>query len=127
MTAPNPEVPRTEASASAGEVPGIRSSTTVPNSEVAHTEVPASAGEISGQVPEFNKHVAISLRPLTTFPFLSLPTEIQLMVYEALPITERSITMDFNGRYFMQIYAKGAPVTLLATCRKIHDEAEPIV
>jgi hypothetical protein len=58
---------------------------------------------------------------------LSLPKELRLMVYEALPITTRSITLDINMEYFFRIYTKEAPVSLFTTCREVRNVAEPIM
>ena len=61
------------------------------------------------------------------FPFLSLPKELRLMVYDFLPIEIRhhSITFwqSFND-YALTIVSKRLPgISLLATCKQIHSEA----
>jgi hypothetical protein len=61
----------------------------------------------------------------STFPFLSLPKELRLMVYSNLPIrTTHRPLISINGHL---IHTTLPGVTILATCREIATEARSIL
>jgi hypothetical protein len=57
---------------------------------------------------------------------LSLPKELRLIVFEAIPVVGRSATINLNSGP-ITVSVIGGPVALLATCRQIHKEALPIL
>ncbi|KAF2112179.1 hypothetical protein BDV96DRAFT_649538 [Lophiotrema nucula] len=68
------------------------------------------------------------------FPFLNLPSELRLMIYEHLSITTRHHTLSFKtkfSRYLkptmlsVTLVTRTLPVPLLRTCKQIHSEASP--
>jgi hypothetical protein len=70
--------------------------------------------------------------PQSTFPFMQLPTEIRLMIYECIPVQIRR--HDFNtissgsttSRSFT-VVSKYIDPSILLTCRRVHDEATAII
>jgi hypothetical protein len=70
--------------------------------------------------------------PQTAFPFMQLPTEIRLMVYECLPVQIKTHDFSTNGssctasRSFT-VVSRYLDLSILLTCRRIHVEATAIM
>jgi hypothetical protein len=86
-----------------------------PTSEMCH-ETPGSEDDFAHP-----KH-----QPQKPFPLLSLPKDLRLMVYEAIPVAARSATIELVNEP-MTMSVIGGPVALLATCRQIRAEALPLL
>jgi hypothetical protein len=67
-----------------------------------------------------------------TFPFMRLPIELRLMVFECIPVQikrhdfARKPNTSTNSQSY-SIVSKSIDLSILRTCRKIHDEASAIM
>ncbi|KAF2004524.1 hypothetical protein P154DRAFT_617060 [Amniculicola lignicola CBS 123094] len=78
---------------------------------------------------------------MSPFPFMRLPTEIRLMVYELLPIETKRHHYQYDGNHehlshneiqdYMGVgytlILRSVPTAILGTCRTIYKEASPII
>ena len=75
------------------------------------------------------------MEPQTPFPFMKLPIELRLMVYERLPIQIKR--HDFNrlnnprnpsaGSYSFAVVSNSIDLSILTTCRQVRTEASAIM
>ncbi|KAH9873045.1 hypothetical protein J1614_005442 [Plenodomus biglobosus] len=63
------------------------------------------------------------------FPFLRLPKDVRLMVYEQLPMTtnEHIIPMEVRTHHITIVNYSISGIHILATCRQINDEASYVL
>jgi hypothetical protein len=100
-----------------------------------HPRLPIEAiSELAGLLS-----VLTTMNPTKTFPFLSLPTEIRLMIYERIPVIVKvhSIRKEFGSSRFsftlsmtpccFSIIDTTVSTAILSTCRIIFSESKDII
>ncbi|KAH7381393.1 hypothetical protein DE146DRAFT_760827 [Phaeosphaeria sp. MPI-PUGE-AT-0046c] len=68
----------------------------------------------------------------SAFPFNALPAEIRLMIYECIPVQVQrydfqAVSISSATPRSFAVISKSIDLSILRTCRKIHDEASAII